>query len=439
MRQSLSEKLINNLMTLHPKGFDLSLNRITQLLARLGNPQLKLPPVIHIAGTNGKGSATTYCRYLLESAGYSVHTHTSPHLVQWSERYRIGQKTGSQLVDDAVFADAINQVATANQNEPITVFEILTAVAFVLFSQQPADAVILEVGLGGRFDATNVVANPAACLIMPIALDHVAYLGDTIEKIAFEKAGIIKPHVPVIIGKQDSDAAIEVVTSVAEKKHCTTSIFGQDYMGFSEHGRMVFQNANGLMDLPRPNLVGEHQFANAAAAIETVLNAGFHVNEDQIASALKNIIWPARMQHLTTGKIIAQLPKTIDVWLDGGHNPAAAKTIANELKSWKSKGGKPIIMLAAMINTKDNQGFFAPFQDWVEKVYTVPIDSSDAAVAPQDLAIMAQKAGLDALAMGNLSLALERIAKTHPDCILLICGSLYLAGEILSLNHTPPR
>lgn len=438
MQDSRAEQLIDDLMKLHPKGFDLSLQRITKLLAVLGNPQLKLPPVIHIAGTNGKGSASANCRALLESAGYLVHVHTSPHLVHWHERYRLGRKGGGQLVDDATLADAISRVAKANDNQPITVFEILTAVAFVLFAEHPADAVILEVGLGGRFDATNIIETSAVSLIMPVALDHEAYLGNTIAKIAFEKGGIIKNNVPVVVGKQDSDEAIDVLRSLAEKHRAPLAVFGQDFQAYEEHGRMVFQNENGLMDLPRPKLSGHHQIANSASAIEAVLKAGFKLEEADIAKALQNVDWPARMQRMDKGTIVDMLPAGQQVFLDGGHNPAAAKVIAEELHRKQHTGAKPVIMVAGMINTKDAGGYFSAFKGLVEKVYTVPVHSSDAGVPAHELAETARRAGLNAEAMTGIQAALHSIAATNPDNTILIGGSLYLAGDFLKQNGTPP-
>ncbi|MFT4182109.1 MAG: Mur ligase family protein, partial [Rhizobium sp.] len=281
---------IDKLMGLHPKGFDLSLDRITRLLDALGNPQEKLPPVIHVAGTNGKGSVTAFCRALLEAGGYSAHVHTSPHLVNWHERYRIGRIGGrGELVDDAVFAEALRRAADANGGQKITVFEILTAVTFLLFSEHPADAAIIEVGLGGRFDATNVLSNPAVSVIMPISLDHQPYLGDRVELIAAEKAGIMKPGRPVVIGHQDYDSALDVLISTAERLRCPTAVFGQDFSAHEEYGRLVYQDEFGLADLPLPRLPGRHQYANAAAAIRAVKAAGFTVTEAMMEKALISV------------------------------------------------------------------------------------------------------------------------------------------------------
>ena len=274
---SQADAEIEKLMGLHPKGYDLSLDRIRRLLEVLGNPHLKLPPVIHVAGTNGKGSATAFCRALLEAQGLSVHVHTSPHLVRWHERYRIGVKGGQgQIVDDALFADALRRVADANAGKPITVFEILTAVTFILFSEQPADVVVLEVGLGGRFDATNVVEKPAVCIVQPISLDHQAYLGDRVELIAAEKAGIMKRGVPVVIGHQEFDGAKDVLISTAERLGCPLAVFAQDFLAYEEFGRLVYQDEFGLMDLPLPRLPGRHQIGNAATAIRAVKAAGLY-------------------------------------------------------------------------------------------------------------------------------------------------------------------
>lgn len=434
MTSHKAEGLIEELLKLHPKGFDLSLTRISGLLEKLGNPQDKIPPVIHIAGTNGKGSASAFCRALLESGGYTCHVHTSPHLVHWNERYRIGQAGGGRLVDDATFADAISRVAAANNGQPITVFEILSAVAFVLFCEHPADATILEVGLGGRFDATNVIKKPAVSLIQPIALDHEAYLGNTVEKIAFEKAGIIKQGCPVVIGYQAYDSARDVLLDVAEKYHSQLQIYGQDYQSYEEHGRMVFQDETGLMDLPKPVLFGAHQFSNAAAAIAAVRMAGFHLHEEQIAHAMKTAFWPARMQHLKEGKLVEQAPQGAEIWLDGGHNPAAAEVISAALKTMQKR---PLIMICGMINTKDSLGFFQPFKELEPTVFTVPITSSDASVPPELLAQSAKKAGLNVVPANSVAEVFKQISVSDPR--ILICGSLYLAGDVLQQNQTPPQ
>lgn len=438
-----ADAVIERLMQLHPKGFDLSLDRIRGLLEKLGNPHLNLPPVIHIAGTNGKGSATAFCRALLEASGFGVHVHTSPHLVNWHERYRLASKTGGKFVSDDVLAEAIERVETANDGQYITVFEILTAVAFVLFSEHPADVVIMEVGLGGRFDATNVIPEPAVSLIMPISIDHQAFLGDRVELIAAEKAGIIKKDCPVVIGFQLFDAAREVLISTADRLDCPLSIYGQDFLAFEEHGRMVFQNEDGLIDLPLPRLPGRHQIANAAAAIEAVQMAGFTITDKAAEKALMVVDWPARMQRLTHGELIDLAPAASEIWLDGGHNPGAGAVIAEALGDLEERSTRPLFLITGMINTKDPVGYFEAFAGMARHVFTVPIPSSDAGIPNNELAISAQKAGLSAEPVHSVANALKilRDSWAHDEAPprILIGGSLYLAGEVLRDNGTPPQ
>lgn len=438
-----AEQEIERLLSLHPKGFDLSLDRITGLLATLGNPQRKLPPTIHIAGTNGKGSASAFSRALLEASGQSVHVHTSPHLVRWHERYRMGRNGQGQLVDDQTFANAVRRVADANGGQKITVFEILTAVGFVLFSEHPADACVLEVGLGGRFDATNVIEKPAVTLIMPISLDHEAYLGDRVELIAAEKAGIIKKGCPVVIGAQSEDAAREVLIDTAARLRCPMAVYGQDFHARQEHGRMVYEDEDGLMDLPLPRLPGRHQLANAAAAIRAVKDAGFPHTNEVAERAMLNVEWPARMQKLDKGRLIGFAPKGSEIWLDGGHNPGAGAVIAEALAEREDKVERPLFMITGMINTKDATGYFRAFHDMVRHVFTVPVTNSEAGVPPEKLALMAEDAGLSAEPVASVENALRLLgddwdAKERAPRIL-IGGSLYLAGQVLAQNGTPPE
>lgn len=435
-----ADREIESLMALHPKGFDLSLDRISRLLERLGNPQDQLPPVIHIAGTNGKGSCAAFSRALLEAAGYRVHVHTSPHLVNWHERYRLAADGGGRLVDDKVFAEAIARVAKANQGQKITVFEILTAVTFVLFSEYPADAVILEVGLGGRFDATNVIAEPAVSVIMPVSLDHEAYLGDRVELIAAEKAGIIKRGCPVVIGAQESETAQQVLIETAERLDCPAFVYGQDFLAYEENGRMVYQDEDGLMDLAPPRLPGRHQFANAAAAIAAVKAAGFEISHRAAEKAMANVIWPGRMQKLPQGRLGELAPKGADIWLDGGHNPGAGVVVAEALAEQEEKNPRPLFLISGMINTKDQSGYFRAFKGLVRHVYTVPVSTSDAGVPNDELATRAIEAGLSAEPVSSVANALMLLRDTWdgPSPRILIGGSLYLAGAVLAENGTPP-
>lgn len=442
-----AEREIERLLSLHPKGFDLSLERVTRLLERLGNPHLNMPPVIHVAGTNGKGSATAFARAVLEASGRVVHVHTSPHLVNWHERYRIGAEGGGRLVEDAVLADAVARVAEANGGEAITVFEILTAVMFVLFSEHPADVAIVEVGLGGRFDATNVIPRPAASLIMPISLDHEAYLGDRVELIAAEKAGIIKRGCPVVVGQQPFDAARDVLVDTAERLTCPLSVYGEDFLAFEENGRMIYQDNDGLFDMSLPRLTGRHQIANAAAAIAAVKAAGFPVDLRAAEAAMERVVWPGRLQRLGAGPLADLAPEGSEIWIDGGHNPGAGEAIAEALASEEDRSPRPLFLIAGMINTKDQTAYFRAFEGMARHVYTVPVAASDAGVPNAELAARAMEAGLSAEPVHSVANALKLLHDTidagrdgtEPPPRILICGSLYLIGEVLAENGTPPR
>ncbi|MQY46036.1 bifunctional folylpolyglutamate synthase/dihydrofolate synthase [Rhizobiales bacterium RZME27] len=431
-------------MTLHPKGFDMSLDRVLRVLDVLGNPHLKLPKVIHVAGTNGKGSVTAFCRALLEAGGHAVHVHTSPHLVNWHERYRIGVKGGQgEFVDDAVFADALRRVGEANGGQHITVFEILTAVGFLIFSEIPADAVILEVGMGGRFDSTNVVPKPAVSIIMPISLDHQAYLGDRVELIAAEKAGIMKKGCPVVIGQQEYDAALDVLISTADRLSCPLTVYGQDYSAHEEFGRLIYQDEFGLADLPLPRLLGRHQFANAAAAIRAVKEAGFAVTEAMMEEAMNTVEWSGRLQRLTEGELLQYAPDGAEIWVDGGHNPGAGEVIAEAMASFEERQARPLYLITGMINTKEPVGYFRAFADIAEYVFTVPIRGSESMIDPVILAHSAFDAGLVAEPSLSVVEALKEISERHmPEEVaprILIGGSLYLAGTVLEDNRTPPK
>ncbi|MGV1872496.1 bifunctional folylpolyglutamate synthase/dihydrofolate synthase [Agrobacterium rosae] len=442
--QSEAERIIEKLLGLHPKGFDLSLDRITILLEKLGNPHRRLPPIIHVAGTNGKGSVTAFSRALLEAAGLGVHVHTSPHLVNWYERYRLGIRgEKGRYVEDAVLADALERVAAVNGEQMITVFEILTAVTFVLFAEHPADAAIIEVGLGGRFDATNVIMSPAVSIIMPISLDHQAYLGDSVELIAAEKAGIMKAGSPVVIGHQEYDAALDVLVQTAERLKCPTAVYGQDYSAHEEFGRMIYQDEFSLVDAPLPRLPGRHQLANAAAAIRAVKAAGFEVTDRMIEKAMASVEWPGRLQRITTGKIVELAPPGSEIWIDGGHNPGAGEVIAEAMAGFEEKQARPLFLIAGMINTKDQVGYFKAFADIAQYVFTVPIHGTDAAIDPVVLAHAVFDAGLVAAPTSSIEEALEeltrRLVPGKPAPRILIGGSLYLAGNALALNGTVPK
>lgn len=432
-----SDALINKLSEIHPKGFDLSLDRILILLDKLGRPQDKLPRVIHVAGTNGKGSTLAFTRAILEAQGYKVHVHTSPHLVNWHERYRLA----GRLVSDDVLADAIQRVADVNDNQPITVFELLSAVMFVLFSEHEADFALVEVGLGGRFDATNVITTPLVCAIAPVALDHQAYLGDTIAKIAFEKAGIIKKHVPVAVGRQ-LDEARETIEEVARKNASPIVIAGQDFDAYRDATGFVYQDEEGLLDLPMPKLAGEHQLDNAALAMAAIRLAKIEVSPEAFAQGMLDVTWPGRLEKLPSGKITKQLQNHSDVWIDGGHNPAAGEAISAELIRQNAGTNRKTLLICGMINTKEPLGYFKPFEALGAQVITVPVSMSEASISPDDLAKVAIQAGLETQSAFSLKAAIEKAEnylKQNPDLRILFCGSLYMVGEVLELNETPPK
>lgn len=440
---SLAEQEIDRLLGIFPRGFELSLDRIARLLDDLGRPQDAMPPVIHVAGTNGKGSATAFCRALIEEQGLSAHVHTSPHLVRWHERYRIGVPGGrGRLVSDEALLEAVLRAEKVNAGHPITVFELLTAVTFILFAENPADAAIIEVGLGGMYDATNVIESPAVSLIMPIALDHQTWLGQTIEEIALAKAGIIKRGAAAVFGKQEEGAALDVLVDRAERLGAPYVVYGQDYLAHEENGRLIYQDDNGLMDLPLPALPGRHQYSNAGAAIRAVKAAGFTVNEEIAARAMKNVSWPARLQRLRTGDLVALAPAGSEIWLDGGHNPHGGRAVAEAIAGFEERDPRPLYMITGMINTKDPKGYFEAFQGLARKVYTVGIRNSDATIDPVALAHDAAEAGLNAAPVESAAEALAQIGTLSKGDDraprILIGGSLYFAGNILEENGTPP-
>ncbi len=432
-----TDALIDKLSEIHPKGFDLSLGRISGLLEKLGNPQHSIPPAFHVAGTNGKGSTLAFIRAILEAQGFRVHVHTSPHLVHWCERYRLA----GTLVDDDTLADVIEKVADANGGRPITIFEIMSAVMFVLFSEHDADFCLVEVGLGGRFDATNVISKPLVSAIAPVALDHQTFLGGTIEKIAFEKAGIIKPGCPVVIGSQE-DAAREVMEDVAAKNGCTMQIAGQDFDCYRDRAGFVFQDGSGLLDMPLPRLAGEHQLSNAALAIAAVRASGVNVDVRAYSKAMKSVEWPGRMERLAPGSITERFDAHSDIWIDGGHNPAAGEAIADVLVQQRNGNSRNLLMICGMINTKEPTGYFSAFGKLNASVITVPVAMSEAGIPPAELMVMAQKAGLEARASESLEDGIVKASEfvaAHRDTQVLFCGSVYMVGEVLEKNGTLPQ
>ena len=440
---TLADAEIAALMLRHPKGFDLSLDRIERLLKALGNPQDKLPPVIHVAGTNGKGSTIAFARAMLEAEGLAVHVHTSPHLVSWHERYRLGQRGApGRFVDDANLADAIHRAAIANDGAPITVFEILTAVTFLLFSEHPADMALVEVGLGGRFDATNVIRQPAAALVSTVSLDHQSYLGDRVELIAAEKAGIFKKGSPAVIGQQGDDGALDTLRQRAAGVGAPATVYGEDFLAYEEHGRLVFQDGGGLVDLPLPRLPGRHQLANAALAIAGVRAAGVTVSDRALEAGVTVAEWPGRLQRITSGALFDMAVPGGELWLDGGHNPGAGTVVAEAIAEMEDKSPRPLFLIAGMLSTKDPVGFFDAFAGMARHVFTVPLRTTDAGLSPDELADAAFDAGLDAEPCDSVEQAIRLISTgwtSRPAPRIVVCGSLYLAGEVLRASGLSPR
>jgi dihydrofolate synthase / folylpolyglutamate synthase len=426
------------LLALHPKRIDLSLGRIQRMLAALGHPERRLPPVIHVAGTNGKGSTVAFARAILEAAGKRAHVYTSPNLVRLNERFRIARTGGGKFVEDDEFADVLSECEAKNGDAPITVFEIETAAAFLLFTRHAADFLLLEVGLGGRLDATNVMDKPLASVITRVSLDHRDFLGDTIESIAAEKAGILKPGVPAVIASQTRQA-LAVIERQAARVKAPLSIAGENWTATEERGRLVYQDDDGLLDLPAPRLYGRHQFENAGTAIATLRVGGLKLPPAAFEQGMLRVDWPARMQRLSQGRLAPLLPAESELWLDGGHNADGGRAIAAALADLEERVSRPLILIVGMLSTKDAEGFLRNFTGLARRVITVPIHQ-DKALPPAALADIARGIGIPALARDDVERALVTIGKLElaPAPRVLITGSLYLAGEVLDANGTPP-
>lgn len=437
-----SDALLADMMLLHPKLIDLSLGRVERLLAKLGHPEKKLPPVVHIAGTNGKGSVTAYLRAFTEAAGKRAHVYTSPHLVRFHERIALAGDGGkANAIDEDTLVDVLTRVLAVNDGDDITQFEITTAAALLAFSERPADVLLLEVGLGGRLDATNVIADPALAVIMPISMDHAEKLGPTIAKIAFEKAGILKRGVPGIVSQQPDDV-LAVLESRARSVGAPLTVWGRDYDAYEQTGRLIVQQNDRLLDLPLPALIGRHQIVNAGTAVAAALTLGeripsLAIDERALEAGLRNVEWPARMQHLTLGPLPDILGEGAELWLDGGHNPAAGDMLADTLATLDEKSPKPVYLIVGMMGQKDALGFLAPFRGLVRAIYTVPIPGAhEAPHNEENLAEVARGAGMQALDRKNVINALETIAGlSQGPKRVLICGSLYLAGHVLSMQQ----
>ena len=425
-----SDAILMRLLALHPKIIDLSLERMERLLARLGNPERRLPPVIHIAGTNGKGSTLAMARAMLEAAGLKVHAYVSPHLVRFHERIRIA----GELISETELVALLEECEAANGTAPMTFFEITTAAAFLAFARHPADYLLLEVGLGGRLDATNVVAKPAVCVITSIGLDHQQYLGETVAEIAREKAGILKRGCRGVLGANTPEVR-EEIEKVALQVGAPLSIANQDWQVYTQHGRLVFQDENGLLDLPLPALPGPHQIDNAGNAIAALrVLADPRVTDDAIAQGLRSVTWPARMQNLGRGHLREFVTPGSEIWLDGGHNGPAGPVVAQALRELNAKLPKPVVLIWGMLNSKDPSAFIANFKELAREVFTLTIPDEVNALPAEALAVAARGCGLKAQAAASLQTALEQACLAQPAPRILICGSLYLAGHVLALH-----
>lgn len=425
MAETRSDILLDRMMSLHPKIIDLTLDRMHRLLAALDHPEAKLPPVIHVAGTNGKGSTLAMLRAGIEAAGQSAHVYTSPHLARFHERIRLA----GDLIDEDLLSRILDECLAANGPDAITYFEITTAAALLAFARVSADWTLLETGLGGRLDATNVVDQPRLTILTPVDLDHQQFLGETLAEIAGEKAGIMKRGVPCVVGPQP-DEALEVIETRAARLGAPLLVHGQHWHVWEERGRMVFQDETGLLDLPLPNLVGAHQVVNAGAVLAALRHLDF--DETTCETAVTTAEWPARMQRLKTGPLLEMANAAgSELWLDGGHNPAAALAIVESLSRLPAK---PTHLICGMLNTKDVSGFMRPLSNVADSLYAVSIPGQSATLSAEDTLAEARAAGLHAETAQDVQSALSAILAESPGARVLICGSLYLAGAILQSN-----
>ncbi len=423
MTTQTSDAILDRMMALHPKIIDLTLDRVWRLLEALDNPQDKLPPVIHIAGTNGKGSTQAMIRAGLEGAELSAHAYTSPHLARFHERIRLA----GELISEPDLTAVLDECYAANGGENITYFEITTCAALLAFARAKADYTLLEVGLGGRLDATNVIEKPAVTVITPISIDHEQFLGNTLAKIAAEKAGIIKRGVPCIVGPQP-DEAMEVIEQTAARLGAPLIAYGQHWHVTEENGRLIYQDETGLRDLPLPNLLGAHQIQNAGAALAVLRHLS--LGDASYEAAVTKAEWPARMQRLKTGPLVRAAGQA-ELWLDGGHNAAAGIALAEVLSNLPKR---PTHMICGMLNTKDVTGYLAPLAKQAQSLTAVSIPGEAATLSADETAAAAAKVDLPASTANSVTEALDTIVAKDPRARILICGSLYLAGNILREN-----
>ena len=429
-----SDALLARLHELHPLLIDLSLDRIRGLMAKLGHPENRLPPVIHVAGTNGKGSTIAFMQAMLQAAGKRVHTYTSPHLVRFHERIQLAGDDGRTVpISEAALVDLLSRVTTANDGAPMTFFEITTAAAFLAFAERPADVVLLEVGLGGRLDATNLVDQPALSIITSVSIDHAEKLGGSLDQIAVEKAGILKPNVTAVIAPQPP-AAMTAIQQIAARVMAPLLLHGEHHDAFEERGRLVFQGEHRLLDLPLPALIGRNQIVNAGVAIAALS----HLYPEDLSAAdyekgLQDARWPARFSRLCGPPFDGWAGSETELWLDGGHNPAAGQALAQTLADLEERAPKPAFLICAMMAQKDAEGFLTPFQGLAKGMIAVALPDEPNSMPAAELCAHAKNAGLSAEQSADLPNAIQEIEASAPGTKrILICGSLYFAGHVLA-------
>ena len=423
------DRVLQRLSQLHPKVIDLSLGRVQRLLGRLGSPETRLPPVVHVAGTNGKGSTVAMLRAVFEAAGKRVHVYTSPHLVRFAERVRLG---GSIMGDDAL-TKLLVEAEAANGDQPITFFEITTVAALLAFAREPADLCILETGLGGRLDATNVVDHPAVTILTPIGLDHQQFLGQTLGEIAAEKAGIIKAGVPCIVAAQPP-VAMRVIANRAAALGAPLIVEGRDFhVETGEDEDLVYQGAKVSWSLPPPRLPGEFQRHNAGLVLAAIEHIFPHIPLDALAIGMETVEWPARLQRLRAGPLLKRVPSGWEIWLDGTHNPHGAEAVAAHLAQWSDR---PLYGIMGMLTTKDVEGVLAHLAPRFTALRSVDIEGEHMALSGAEFAARAQACGVaEVSASVSVAAAVSELAARDPrPARILICGSLYLAGTVLKDN-----
>jgi dihydrofolate synthase/folylpolyglutamate synthase len=429
------DAILSRLLLLHPKKIDLSLGRVERLLEALGRPDLALPPTIHVAGTNGKGSTIAFLRAMLEASGARVHTYTSPHLLRFNERIRLAAEGGGKLVDDEALQAALELCERANGAQPITFFEITTAAAFLLYSETPADWLLLETGLGGRYDATNVIAAPKATIVTSVSLDHPEFLGETVQKIAHEKAGIFKRGAPAVIGFQ-TEGARDVLVREAQRVGAPTLVGGEDFHIYEESGRLVFEDAHGLLDLPAPRLAGRHQHRNAAGALAALRAMNPDFSADACEAGLQRAEWPARLQRLARGHLVELAPPGSELWIDGGHNEDGGRVLAEAMAEFEERDSRPLALICGAQTTKDIRAMLRHFVGLTREAIAVPVEGEHKCWPPEEVAAAARALGVSARAAPNLGRAVEMLREISFQRAprVLIAGSLYLAASALALN-----